>query len=110
MRSIEFVSYDGEWPNLCRGELKIKNNGVVIEFQSGFLNSGGSAEFNSDYSESYIFKGAWYLSSNYKEYLKDKSIKFIENELEELEKIVNDNVKLGCCGGCLKIDLNNFKT
>lgn len=37
---IEFVSYNGKFPNLCRGTLVIKVNGEEISLEN-YLISGG---------------------------------------------------------------------
>lgn len=39
---VEFVSYDGAYPNLCTGQLVLKINGQVREFSRHCLQSGGT--------------------------------------------------------------------
>ena len=38
---VEFVSYSGEYPNLCDGVLVLKANGVEYTFESSSLCSNG---------------------------------------------------------------------
>lgn len=38
---VEFISYDGAFPNLCSGTLVLKINGKRREFPSGCLISEG---------------------------------------------------------------------
>ena len=38
---IEFFSYDGEWPSLCCGTLRIKVNGKAYEISRGIESGGG---------------------------------------------------------------------
>lgn len=87
---VEFVSYDGEWPNLCRGTLVLKINGKKRVFPPGSLCSGGSVWF-SDNWEPHIEKGLWSVS--------------VPDDLKDytaaIEKCVNENVEHGCCGGCV---------
>lgn len=89
MSDVEFISYTGKWPNLCSGELTLKINGQIRKDIE--ISSGGCCGFNSDYSESYIEHGPWHV--------------FVPEDLKnyehEIEKIVNENIPEGCCGGCL---------
>jgi hypothetical protein len=89
---IEFVSYDGSFPNLCRGTLVIKVNGK--EYNCGeCLMSGGSAFFDNNGGD-HIEEGEWSID-------KDYLPKEIEHLYEEIADVVNANVPYGCCGGCL---------
>ena len=90
---LEFVSYNGGYPNLCSGKLIMKLNGKRIEFPDYCLRSGGSWYFTNGYSEEHVEEGEWEIEEfpkNFPEELKEKA-----NEL------VNNNVPFGCCGGCL---------
>jgi hypothetical protein len=91
---IEFVSYDGKYPCLCHGQLVIKVDGKL--YDKGFhLCSGGSCGFISEgddpYADTYREEGRWEVE--------------VPEELEwcqdEIEKLVNENVTWGCCGGCI---------
>lgn len=92
-RKIEFVSYDGKWPNLCRGKLTIKVDGIEQEFEY-CLCSGGSACCGFDGENDIVTQGDWTLEE-------DKFSEFSDEELKVIAKLVNDNVPHGCCGGCL---------
>ena len=90
---LEFVSYNGSYPNLCSGTLILKLNGKEIRFPDYCLSSGGSAYFTNNYSEEHVDKGEWnikYFPDDFPEELKDTAI-----------RLVNENVHQGCCGGCL---------
>lgn len=114
---IEFVSYDGEYPNLCRGTLIIRLKEYVEDFScdeaedfdssieekhvefkeyrlDNVLESGGGCGFRNDYSDDYCYQGEWDIDEYY---LPDELKPF----KEEIKKIVNKNVTWGCCGGCL---------
>ena len=95
MQVVEFVSYDGECPNLCSGKLVVKINGVEYSFDR-CLSSGGSVSFDEDWSEE-VTEGEWTFSFPYDQ---DKSI-FNESLRRQIEQEVNYNVQYGCCGGCV---------
>ena len=83
---FEFVSYTGEWPNLCSGTMTFKVDGK--EYYIERLESTGG--LNKDY-EPYI--GKWKIN-------KDKLPEELKPYLKDIEKLANDNIELGCCGGC----------
>ena len=89
---LEFVSYDGSYPNLCSGILKMRLDGVDITFPAYCLMSGGSVWFDDDYNEN-VDKGEWRITE-YPDY-------FPEELKAQAEALVNENVPLGCCGGCV---------
>lgn len=93
-QKVEFISYDGSFPNLCSGTLKLKIDGREVEFypysESGFrMYSGGFCTYSDE--EDIIENGSWIVTvpDAYKEYK------------EEINEVVNQNVPWGCCGGCL---------
>lgn len=47
---VEFVDYDGDYPNLCSGTLTIKIDGKERVLKR-VLRSGGSVWFDDDWSE-----------------------------------------------------------
>ncbi len=87
---VEFVSYNGEFPNLCRGTLVIKVNGEEISLEN-YLISGGQCWFDKD-KNGHVESGDWRLSQ-----LPDN----LESYRAEILKVVNENVEHGCCGGCI---------
>lgn len=74
--NVEFVSYDGSWPNLCSGILVLKVHGEEYAFgpfyksvESGkklydiFWHSTGSCGFmGGDYTKPHTEKGAWSIT------------------------------------------------
>lgn len=90
---IQFVSYDGETPNLCGGSLTLMIDGETVKFPKHLLISTGCASFDDDGNDE-ITSGPWTINESE---IPDqyKSLK------EEIETIVNENVPWGCCGGCL---------
>lgn len=91
MKKLIFISYDGKYPNLCDGQLILKIGRKKIVFPNYCLSSGGSAGVSRD--EGYCSSGLWTIS---------KFPKDFPTELrQEAEKIINENIKHGCCGGCI---------
>lgn len=90
---LEFVSYNGSYPNRCLGTLILKLNGKEIRFPDHCLSSGGSAYFTNNYSEEHVTHGEWSI-----QYWPDK---FPEDLKIQAINLVNENVSQGCCGGCL---------
>lgn len=87
---VEFVSYNGKFPNLCRGTLVIKVNGEEISLEN-YLISGGRCWFDKDRVD-HVESGDWRISK-----LPDD----LEQCRDEILKVVNENVPYGCCGGCI---------
>lgn len=86
---VEFVSYNGSYPNLCRGQLIVRINNKEINL-GACLTSGGDVWFDEYWDEN-IDEGEWFVDvpKQYEEYE------------EEITRIVNENVPYGCCGGCV---------
>ena len=114
--NIEFVSYDGEFPNLCSGVLILKIDGEEIQFGTHFFTdeykewketgkvngrrvfdkfwrSGGSVEFDDNWNAE-VESDEWQID---KEDLPD----FLKPYSDEIARIFNENVDWGCCGGCI---------
>jgi hypothetical protein len=86
---VKFISYDGEYPNLCSGTLVLEVDGKKWEL-SHALCSGGNAWFDKD-RNSILAYGPWSVDLP----------EDLEPYQKEIEQLVNDKVPHGCCGGCL---------
>ena len=84
MRNIKFVSYDGDYPNLCSGILVLDIDGDEVRFEN-CLSSGGDVYFNDHWEET-VLSGEWTLRSD---------------KFKNFTKLVNENIEHGCCGGCV---------
>ena len=97
---VKFVSYTGEYPNLCSGILTLEIDGIEYTFGS---------EYNRPKPD---FKRFWYSGGG----ITDDYNSTIEEEWEvdvddlpeqfrkyaaEIDRVFNDNVEWGCCGGCI---------
>lgn len=89
-KRVEFISYDGAYPNLCSGLLVLKINGKVKEFPRYCLHSGGGVWFDDNWCE-HIESGPWSID------LPDD----LEPLRQQIEKCINENIPHGCCGGCI---------
>jgi hypothetical protein len=90
---LQFISYDGKYPNLCSGTLKFKAHGIEYSWNNCLM-SGGAA----DYMDEFIETGEWWLRPSMVDILDESSIILIE-------RMINENIPQGCCGGCI----NKFK-
>lgn len=97
MKKIEFVSYDGHYPNLCSGTLIVKIDGKEIKFNS-CLSSNGSCYFTNDYQDEHVEEGDWEFRLDNKERQK---LNLTVEDIEKIEELANENITHGCCGGCL---------
>ena len=92
VRELKFISYDGEYPNLCGGRLVMKLDGKKIIFPRFCLCSGGDVSIDEDGNE-IIEQGEWFI---------DKFPKDFPKDLEDTAtNLVNENIEQGCCGGCI---------
>ena len=118
---VKFISYDGKYPNLCRGVLILEIAGVQYKFGHHYYNchfnkkkkdweftdedpnlpnfppfwsSGGECYFENDYRDSIVENGEWRIDVD------DLDERF-KPLAYEIDKVFNDNVEYGCCGGCL---------
>ena len=118
---VEFVSYDGAWPNLCSGVLTLNIDGEIVKFghhcmsthwhediqqwvhededpnkpnYESFWSSGGSCGFKSDWTDEYVYQAEWKID------IEELPEKFWDLA-DELDRVINENIPQGCCGGCL---------
>ena len=95
---VKFISYDGKYPCLCMGTLILQIDGINYSFGDEghfikFWESGGTCGFTDDWDEN-VTKGEWII--NIEEI--PKQFRKYSNEIDE---VFNNNVRYGCCGGCL---------
>lgn len=90
MSKVEFVSYDGAYPNLCSGTLVLSIDGALVVFPHGSMSSGGSVWFDDNWFE-HVDCGPWTVSVPEK----------YASISKEIDECVNANVPHGCCGGCV---------
>ena len=86
---VKFISYDGKYPNLCRGALTLDIDGRIYIFDHA-LSSGGTCSFDADWCPE-VTQGAWLVNLPI----------WAERYRDEIEYLVEINIPHGCCGGCL---------
>lgn len=117
---VKFISYTGEYPNLCSGVLTLEIDGKEYKFGhnytmyhfhkdinawvqededpqnpnfNSFWTSGGSVTFDEDW-DSVVEQGEWKIDV---EELPEQ----FWGVADEIDRVFNENVPFGCCGGCV---------
>lgn len=103
---VKFIHYNDDY-DLCDGILTLDIDGVIFKFGNHkgcdfpkFWQSGGSWDLDG-----HITTGPWELQSS--EYDRNKILKMFDifddpyGTLVECLKVMNANVKWGCCGDCI---------
>lgn len=88
------VEYDGKWPNLCRGNLKITIDGVLWDFGCYSLSSGGEILRDDDWNM-WPEEGPWDIWDWPEGFPDDDLLK------EAVLMEINSKIPHGCCGGCI---------
>lgn len=86
------VFYDGRYPNLCSGSLRVEIDGKEWVFPENCLISGGDVSFDGDWNEE-VSEGDWEISEWPKDFPEDLKVSVLSE--------VNKNIPYGCCGGCV---------
>ena len=96
VRKIEFVSYNGKYPNLCSGWLELLIDGKPWRKYVNLF-SGGQCYIDGE--REIVEQGPWGLSKY--EYDDLAKAGFNDAEIEKIVCLLNEHVEFGCCGGCL---------
>jgi hypothetical protein len=86
------VKYDGAYPNLCSGTLRVFIDGKEWIFPDYCMSSGGNVTFDKNWSEN-VTRGRWSINAWPKDFPEDLK----DNVTDE----INSTVDWGCCGGCV---------
>ena len=89
---MEFISYTGRYPTLCSGTLVIRVGDKHYHLDH-VLRSGGSIHdpVTGDYD---AVEGDWLIDE-------DDLPEELRSYVDDITRLVNDNVEHGCCGGCI---------
>lgn len=108
---VEFVSYSGRYPNLCSGVLVLRIDGLEYGFGhevgsydwkrhkfkdyncEPFWHSGGEIQADKDWNFD-VCHGEWEIDV-------DEIPEDFRKYATEIDRVFNDNVPFGCCGGCI---------
>lgn len=89
---VQFLSYDGSYPNLCSGTLILAIDGKPTVFPGYCLASEGRVWFDDSWCE-HVESGPWKITDFPSDF---------PHELKAVaESVVNMYVSHGCCGGCV---------
>ena len=95
-KTIEIISYDGKYPNLCSGRLTLKVGGKEYVTHPGVLCPGEGAGCSRDSDGNWTTdRGDWFI------YPEDLP-KEIRRYAARIESAVNESdIEKPCCGGCI---------
>lgn len=91
--ALEFVKYTGAYPNLCSGELTVREGNKEWTIERWAFKSGGCVWFDDDCDE-HVEEGPWLINEDY---VPDE----LKSRIDELTFLMNEYVPEGCCGGCV---------
>ena len=94
MHATITVDYNGKYPNLCSGVLRVEVSGIWYNFGQHVLHSGGSVSFDEDWCE-HVAHGDWTIDDE------DWPINFPMELREATLEEINSVIPHGCCGGCV---------
>ncbi len=89
------IQYDGEFPCLCSGHLKVWLDDYMYDFGEYALNSGGNWGFANNFEDEFVNKGEWTFNMD------NIPKNFPQEYIKPTLKVINREVEWGCCGGCL---------
>ena len=112
---VKFVSYTGEWPNLCSGVLTLEIDGKEYKFGHNYMNyhidANGNGYFSDESENNPNFNSFWvsggHITSDYgiEEGEWQIDVEEIPTQFQdlaaEIDAVFNENVPYGCCGGCI---------
>lgn len=88
------IEYDGEYPCLCMGHLKVWIDDKLWDFGRYVLSSGGQVTHDDDWNFE-VESGKWTIS----DYCWPEG--FPEDMKEAVINKINEEITWGCCGGCI---------
>lgn len=117
---VKFISYTGDYPNLCSGVLTLEIDGKQYKFghdfnyyhvdENGnwrhldedpnnpnfesFWTSGGCVTGSGPDWEFEVSHGEWEIDV-------DELPEQFWDVADEIDRVINENIRQGCCGGCI---------
>lgn len=86
------IEYNGAWPNMCSGYLKIWLDDELFYEKKYVCESSGSTGFNESFTESFITSGRLTWKKSEAKLWPSYIVDAVNDELSKFEV---------CCGGCL---------
>ncbi len=88
------IEYDGKWPCLCMGHLKVYIGETLYDFGKYILSSGGRICRDEDWNM-WTEEGAWSIDED------NIPKNFPRDRINDLLNEINSTIPWGCCGGCI---------
>ena len=88
------IEYDGDFPCLCMGHLKVYIGETLYDFGKYTLSSGGGICNNGNW-DMWTIEGPWHIDED----LIPKN--FPKDCIDDLLSEINSTIPWGCCGGCI---------
>lgn len=117
---VKFISYTGEYPNLCSGVLTLEIDGKEYKFGHDFndyhVDENGNWRYTYEYPNNPNFNSFWTSGGCVTGGAPDWDFEVEHDKWEidveelpsqfwdvadEIETVINDNIPYGCCGGCI---------
>ena len=100
---VKFISYTGEYPNLCNGILTLEIDGAIYTFGLSWKES------KPDFKRFWCSGGNVIADKHWNFDVKQNEWVIDVNELPEqfrkyateIDEVFNENIDWGCCGGCI---------
>jgi len=112
---VKFISYDGEYPNLCSGVLTLEIDGVQYKFGHHYQYYDFKTQRHTDedpehpnFNSFWISGGSVSADEHWNWDVRQREWEIDVEELPEqfwdvaaeIDEVFNENVEYGCCGGC----------
>ena len=88
------IEYNGSWPCLCMGQLKVWIGETLYDFGKHILITGGRICKDKD-CNMWAEKWTWSINRD------NIPENFPEDRIEDLLREINNTIPQGCCGGCI---------
>lgn len=110
---VRFISYTGEYPNLCSGVLTLEIDGKEYKFGHNHSNYRGGKFMDEDPDnpnfEKFWISGGCIAGTMENLYAETGEWQIDADDLpeqfrdiaDEIDEVFNNNVPWGCCGGCI---------
>lgn len=117
---VKFISYTGEYPNLCSGVLTLEIDGVEYKFGHDYRNyhvdENGNWRYTDEDPNNPNFNSFWTSGGSVTGSGPDWEFEVSHDEWEidvdelpeqfwdvanEINTVINENIPYGCCGGCI---------
>lgn len=115
---VRFISYTGKYPNLCSGVLTLEIDGKEYKFGHNYSNyhydANGKGIFTDEDPANPNFEAFWstggciagtmenlYAENGEWQIDADDLPEQFRDLADEIDRVFNENVDYGCCGGCI---------